>query len=127
MPDLQCEKGVGRVRISLTWRRNKKKLNLNDDAIKIYWWKHKDKFSMKCDNVLYVLIIFICLHSYISSTLTATLETTTNTSLTSIMSSSTSIVTFLDSPIYVEVEERDEAVLECRVKSLASHHTVSRF
>ena len=85
------------------------------------------KFSMNCDIVLYFLIIFICLHSHISSTPTASLETTTNTSSTSSMSSSTSIVTFLDSPSYVEVEEGEEAVLKCRVKSLANHHTVSRF
>ena len=78
---------------------------------------------MKCDNVFYILIHFFHPNIYANSKTTASLEASTNTSLSSIMSSS-STVTFLDSSSYNEVEEGHEAVLKCRVKNLASHHMV---
>ena len=115
------------------------KLKFDEETRKSYWWKQKDElfptflynikvkvFPMKCDNVLYFFILFICLHSYTSSTSTPSSETSTNTSSTSSVSSST-IVRFLESPSYVEVEEGEEAVLKCKVMSLSGHHTVRRF
>ena len=67
------------------------------------------------------IIFAIILHSYSA----LTIETTTTLYDQRKNTDKSLRLVFLNTSSHVEVEEGDEAVMECRVKNMDSHHTVS--